>query len=129
MGKSNGAGMESVGTRGKEAKMSEERRESEIARRERAQAHAGEVVSGSGKRGNPRRMGQMVSVRLDGELVSRLRFIAEQRGVTVSDLLREGAELVVQKTYAAARPRISYTISGTDEKIPTAANHNAYAAS
>src|SRR5829696_6375864 len=128
MGKSNGAGMESVGTRGKEAKMSEERRESEIARRERAQAHAGEVVSGSGKRGKPRRMGQMVSVRLDGELVSRLRSIAEQRGVTVSDLLREGSELVVQKTYAAARPRVSYTISGRDETIPTAANHHAYSA-
>ena len=109
--------------------MSEERRDNEVARRERAQAHAGEVVSGSGKRGKPRRMGQMVSVRLDGELVSTLRAIAEQRGVTVSDLLREGAELVVQKTYAASRPRISYTISGTEETIPTAANHHAYAAS
>ncbi len=108
--------------------MSEERRKSEIARRERAQAHAGEVVSGSGKRGKPRRMAQMVSVRLDGELVSRLRAIAEQRGVTVSDLLREGAEQVVQKTYAAARPRVSYTISGANQPIPTVADHHAYAA-
>ena len=120
--------MEGIGTRGKEEKMSGERRESEIARRERAQAHAGEVVSGSGKRGKPRRMAQMVSVRLDGELVSRLRTIAEQRGVTVSDLLREGAEQVVQKSYAAARPRVSYTISGTNQTIPTAADHHAYAA-
>src|SRR5215208_908095 len=116
MGKSNGA------------TMSEERRNSEIARRERAQAHAGEVVPGSGKRGKPRRMAQMVSVRLDGELVSMLRTIAEQQDVTVSDLLREGAEQVVQKTNAAARPRISYTISGADEAIPTAADHHAYAA-
>jgi predicted DNA-binding ribbon-helix-helix protein len=108
--------------------MSEKRRDNEIARRERAQAHAGEVISGSGRRGKPRRMGQMVSVRLDGELVSTLRAIAEQRGVTVSDLLREGAEQVVQETYVAARPRISYTISGTDEPIPTAADHHAYAA-
>jgi predicted DNA-binding ribbon-helix-helix protein len=108
--------------------MSKERRNDEIARRERAQAHAGEVVPGSGKRGKPRRMAQMVSVRLEGELVSRLRTIAEQRRVTVSDLLREGAEQVVQETYAAARPRISYTISGTDEAIPTAADHHAYAA-
>jgi hypothetical protein len=108
--------------------MSEERRKSEIARRERAQAHAGEVVSGSGKRGKPRRMAQMVSVRLDGELVSRLRAIAEQRGVTVSDLLREGAEQVVQKSYVAARPRVSYTISGANQQIPTVADHHAYAA-
>jgi hypothetical protein len=120
--------MERVGTRGKEAKMSEERRESEIARRERAHAHAGEVVPGSGKRGKPRRMAQMVSVRLDGELVNRLRTIAEQRGVTVSDLLREGAELVVQKTYAATRPTVSYTISGADQAIPTAVDHKAYVA-
>ena len=107
--------------------MSEKRPNNEIATRERAQAHAGEVVSGSGKRGKPRRMAQMVSVRLDGELVSTLRTIAKQRGVTVSDLLREGAEQVVQKTYAAARPRVSYTISGADESIPTAADHHAYA--
>ena len=122
--------MERVGAkRGKEAKMSEERRQSEIARRERAQAHAGEVVVGSGKRGKPRRMAQMVSVRLDGELVSRLRAIAEQRGVTVSDLLREGAELVVQRTFAAARPRVSFTVSGADEAIPTVTDPRAYAAS
>src|SRR5215210_8169863 len=120
--------MERVGTRGKEAKMSEERRENEIVRRERAQAHAGEVVPRSGKRGKPRRMAQMVSVRLDGELVSTLRNIAEQRGVTVSDLLREGAEQVVQKTYAATRPRVSYTISGANQPIPTIADHHAYAA-
>src|ERR687886_998631 len=121
MGKSNEETMERIKTKGKEEKMSEERRNSEIARRERAQAHAGEVVEGSGKRGKPRRMAQMVSVRLDGELVSTLRNIAERRGVTISDLLREGAEQVVQKTYAAARPRVNYTISGADQAISTAA--------
>ena len=108
--------------------MSEERRDNEIIRRERAQAHAGEIVPGSGKRGKPRRMAQMMSVRLDGELVSKLRTIAEQRGVTVSDLLREGAELVVQNTYSAARPRISYTVSGANEAIPTAVDHKSYVA-
>src|SRR5215203_2138230 len=96
MGKSNGAGMEGVEAEGKEAKMSEERRESEIARRERAQAHAGEVVVGSGRRGKPRRMAQMISVRLDGELVGRLNAVAKERNVTFSDLLREGAHRVVE---------------------------------
>jgi len=119
MGKSNGAGMEGVEAEGKEAKMSEERRESEIARRERAQAHAGEVVVGSGRRGKPRRMAQMISVRLDGELVGRLRTVAEQRGVTVSDLLREGAQLIVQNEYASAQPRMSFTISGAQAALPT----------
>ncbi len=97
--------------------MSDERRKSEISRREKAQAHAGEVVSGSGKRGKPRRMAQMVSVRLDGVLVSRLRAIAEQRGVTVSELLREGAELVVAGAYASARPQTSFTITGAEEAL------------
>jgi predicted DNA-binding ribbon-helix-helix protein len=120
--------MEGIGTKGKEAKMSEDRRNGEIARREEAQAHAGEVVAGSGKRGKPRRMAQMVSVRLDGELVSALRNIAEQRGVTVSDLLREGAERIVQKTYAAAQPRVSYTVYGANQAFPTASDHHAYAA-
>ncbi len=111
--------MEGIGAKGKEAKMSEERRNNEIARRERAQAHAGEVVPGSGKRGKPRRMAQMVSVRLDGELVSRLRIIATQRGVTVSDLLREGAELIIGDAYASAQPRMSFTVSGAKEWLPT----------
>ena len=108
--------------------MSEERRDSEIARRERAQAHAGEVVAGSGRRGKPRRMAQMVSVRLDGEIVSRLRTIAEQRGVSVSDLLREGAQLIVDNAYASAQPRASFKVSGAYEALPTAAGDRAYAA-
>jgi len=82
------------------ANMSEQQRASEIARREEAQAHAGEIVVGSGERGTPRRMAQMVSARLDGELVRKLRTAARQRNTTVSDLLREGAELIVQDAYA-----------------------------
>jgi hypothetical protein len=38
---------------------------------------------------------QMVSVRLDSNLVGDLRRLATERGVTVSQLLREGAVLVV----------------------------------
>lgn len=101
--------------------MSEERR-GEIARREEAQAHAGKVVPGSGKRGTPRRMAQMVSVRLDGALVGSLRAIAEQRGLTLSDLLREGAESVVRNAdasaHASTQPRMSFTVSGAKEALP-----------
>jgi polyribonucleotide nucleotidyltransferase len=88
-------------------------RENEIIRREEAQAHAGQIVAGSGERGKPRRMPRMVSARLDGELLRRLRIVAQQRNMTVSDLLREGAELIVEDAYADAQPRTSFTVSGT----------------
>jgi uncharacterized protein (DUF4415 family) len=100
-----------------EAANMNEQRENEIARREEAQAHAGEIVAGSGKRGKPRRMAQMVSVRLDGELIGKLRTAAEQRNATLSDLLREGAELIVEDAYASAQPRTSFTISGAKEAL------------
>jgi hypothetical protein len=79
-----------------------ERRDSEIARREEAQAHAGQIVAHSGMRGKPRRMPRMVSARLDGELVAELRAVARQRNTTISDLLREGAQLIVEDAYADA---------------------------
>jgi hypothetical protein len=78
-------------------------RTNEISRREEAQAHAGGgIVAGSGRRGKPRRMARMVSARLDGELVSKLQTVAQQRNTTVSDLLRVGAELIVKEAYADA---------------------------
>jgi hypothetical protein len=85
-----------------EAAYMSEKETSEIARREEAQAHAGEIVAGSGERGKPRRMARMVSARLDRELIEELRFVAQQRNTTLSDLLREGAELIVQDAYADA---------------------------
>ena len=115
------------GQGGKEKKMSKERHDDEITRREKAQTHAGEVISGSGVQGSPRRMPQMVSVRLDGGLVSSLRAIAEQRGLTLSDLLREGAEMVVQNAYASAQPRMRFTISGAQEALPTSAGGKVHA--
>lgn len=81
----------------------------EMKRREEAQAHAGEVVSGSGKRGKPRRMAQMVSVRLDGELLDKLKAVAEQRDLSLSELLREGAELIGRNP----RPTETRTITET----------------
>jgi uncharacterized protein (DUF4415 family) len=96
--------------------VSEERHNEELLARKTAQAHAGEVVAGSGKPGKPRRMAQMVSVRLDGDLVGQLRIVAEQRGDTLSDLLREGAELVVQNA-PTRRSRVTYEITGARETV------------
>lgn len=107
--------------------MSKERHNDEIARREEAQTHAGEVILGSGVQGSPRRMPQMVSVRLDGGLVSSLRAIAEQRGLTLSDLLREGAQMIVQNAYVSAQPRMSFTISGAQEALPSTAGGEVHA--
>ena len=98
--------------------MSEERRENEEIRQEKLEAGAGKIVPGSGRRGTPRRMAQMVSVRLDGELVGQLRVVARERNVTLSELLREGAELIVRDAYAAAQPRSNFTISGAMEAMP-----------
>lgn len=98
-----------------------EQRASEITRREEAQAHAGQIVAGSGERGKPRRMPRMVSARLDGELLRQLRIVAQQRNTTVSDLLREGAELIIEDARASAQPqRANFTVSGAKEWLPTA---------
>jgi hypothetical protein len=90
--------------------------ENEIARREEALAHAGEIVPGSGARGNPRRMARMMSVRLDGGLIGQLREVAQRRNTTVSDLLREGAELVVQDAYADT---VTLKVTRSEGAVPT----------
>ena len=97
-----------------EKKVNEEQRKSEIERRELAQAHAGEIVEDSGILGTPRLMSQMVSVRLDGQLVIELWAAAERRDVTLSDILREGARLVLQKERAEDEARVDYRIDRID---------------
>jgi uncharacterized protein (DUF4415 family) len=77
--------------------MSEESRQelSEQERREIAFEHRGEVVEDSAEDVHPRRMPQVVSLRLDPDVISQLRDVANQRGTTVSDLLREGADCII----------------------------------
>jgi hypothetical protein len=97
--------------------MNQEQHDEEIREQAKAEVGAGKVVPGSGRRGKPRRMAQMVSVRLDGELVGKLRIVAKERNVTFSDLLREGAELIVDDEYARAQTRTSFTISGAQRAL------------
>lgn len=106
------------GTKEEKAHMNEQQT-TEITRREEAQAHAGQIVADSGERGKPRRMPRMVSVRLNGDLYRQLRAVAQQRNTTVSDLLREGAELVVEDARASIRPQMSFTVSGAQEWTST----------
>lgn len=65
-------------------------RATEPYRRELAQREKGGVVLGSGRRGKPKRLAQMVSVRLDPHLLDKARDLAEHNEMTLSDVLREG---------------------------------------
>jgi uncharacterized protein (DUF4415 family) len=126
-----GVGTETTAAEVKGTKMSEERRQNEIARREEAQAHAGEVVAGSGKRGVPRRMSQMVSVRLDADLISELRIVCERRGVSLSDILRDGARLMVQREHEDMESESWFAITsikgGATERFPHASSRRMFA--
>jgi predicted transcriptional regulator len=78
------------------SKPTNERRMDERQRRALADEHRGEVVDGSGVQVEPRRLDQMVSVRLDPAVLRELRTIAVSRNTSLSAILRDA---VVQ--YAA----------------------------
>jgi hypothetical protein len=108
--------------------MTENWREEEIRTREEAQARAGEVVEGAGSPGTPRRMPQMVSVRLEGSLIRRLRALARERGVTLSDLLREGAELVLEgQQRRETRTYITTIVGASEQRTHTRPEEDMYA--
>lgn len=92
--------------------MSEEQREAEEIRQEKIEAGVGKIIPGAGRRGTPRRMDQMVSVRLDGNLIARLKTVARRRGVTLSELVREGAELVAREPQPAETTVVLITVHG-----------------
>lgn len=106
--------------------MNQEQHDEEIREQAKAEVGAGKVVPGSGRRGKPRRMAQMVSVRLDGELIGRLRVVAKKHNVTLSDLLREGAKLIVDDEYASAQPRADFTISGAQQAVHQTLSERAF---
>src|SRR5579859_2860838 len=72
------------------------------------------LIEGSGRRGQPRRLDQMISARLDPVLVAVLRKLAARRGISQSDALREGALLWVAREEAANL--ITFEVSVTNER-------------
>jgi hypothetical protein len=90
--------------------MSDEHRRSERERREFAQQHAGEIVEGSGKAVAPKRLDQMISLRLEPELAAALRELANRRGVSVSELLREGAIRLLEADRTSTGPSFTWDI-------------------
>ena len=95
--------------------MAENWQDEEIRMRELAQAHAGEVIEGARSLGNPRRTTSMVSIRLSGNLIRRLRALARQRNVTLRDLLREEAELVLEGQHTEETSMRITVIEGATE--------------
>ncbi len=80
----------------------------EIALREAAQAHRGEVVvPGSGVAVWPRKLDHVASVRIPADEIGALRAAANARGITISDLLREGARRMLPAGYGC--PHVSLT--------------------
>ena len=77
--------------------MPNERREDEKRRREAAQASVAEVEPG-GHEVAGRSIKQMVSVRLEAQLLKELRELVEKQGVSVSDLLRQAAVELVERS-------------------------------
>lgn len=72
------------------------------------------LIEGSGRLGEPRRLDQMVSARLDPTLVAALRRLAETRGVSLSDVLREAAVLLLAREEAANV--ITFRVDVTNER-------------
>lgn len=80
--------------------MAKDHLEDEKRRREAAQASVSEVEPG-GKEIEGRSLKQMVSVRLEAQLLGELRTLATERGASISDLLREAAVDLVARSRPA----------------------------
>jgi uncharacterized protein (DUF4415 family) len=75
-------------------------RASEKTRRELAQRTHSGAIEGRGEVLEPRRLDQLVSLRLDPQLISALRELATERQTTISVLLREAASRLVRDSRA-----------------------------
>lgn len=85
-----------------------DKRDDEVALRAQARAARGTVVAGSGTAIEPRKLDQMVSLRLDPEILAGVRELANQAGTSVSEVLRRAATELVA---AADRRRVVVSIT------------------
>ena len=82
------------------------------------------LVEGSGRQGEPRRLDQMISARLDPDLVATLRDFAKRHDMSLSDVLREAAIQLLAREQAPNV--ISFEISVTNETRPGTLSHESY---
>lgn len=83
-----------------------------------------DLIEGSGRRGEPRRLDQMVSARLDPPLVAALKHFAEKHGMSFSDVLREAALLLLARE--EAQNVISFHVKVVNETRPGGISHESY---
>ena len=81
-------------------------RRSEGDRRDEAQRLAEGLVEEAVREVPPSDMKQMLSLRMDPQLIRSLRSIASERGTSVGELLRDAAADIVNT--ATVRPHVSY---------------------
>jgi predicted DNA-binding ribbon-helix-helix protein len=109
------------------AQMNDEARRSEQERRELAQQNAGEVIEGSGRVVTPRRLGQMVSLRLEPAVAEALRELANRRGISLSELLREAAIRLFEAEQTPSQT--TFIVSDPQTPTSTTASENVSVAS
>jgi antitoxin component of RelBE/YafQ-DinJ toxin-antitoxin module len=80
------------------------------------------LIEGSVRRGEPRRLDQMVSARLDPTLVASLRQFASERGLTLSEALREAALLLLARE--EAQNVITFDVTVTNQRSGATANRS-----
>lgn len=90
-------------------------REDEKRRREAAQAITADVEAG-GREVARRSLKQMVSVRLEAQLLKELRLLADRRGLSISDLLREAALNLIEESRPIA-VHVSLWSTGTPQVV------------
>lgn len=77
-------------------------KEREIEMRREAEEHRGQPIEGSGVAIEGRRLGEMVSLRLEADLAVALRELAQNRGVSMSELIRQAAASLVSGSASVA---------------------------
>ena len=82
------------------------------------------LVEGSGRRGEPRRLDQMISARLDPDLVATLREFAARHGVSLSGVLREAAIQLLARE--AAANVITFNVTVTNATRPGTISRESY---
>jgi hypothetical protein len=96
--------------------MDNDQREDERRRREAALLATADVSGGAAV--PPRALNQMVSLRLEPQLLHSLRTIADQEGVSVSDLLRQASADLVSR-WQETRFRVSAQVTGSPSQTTT----------
>ncbi len=93
--------------------VSDDARERERGLREELDRTADDaIIEGSGQLLPPRRLGHMISLRLEPEFAAQLRELADRRGVSLSELLREGAALLLMKEHPSPSWTYHYVVFG-----------------